>query len=379
MNIPQINNKMIVKSVLVIIVIAVLGLVVHKYLQFRTAKLEKLRVELAREEAEKRGEAIQKTSNERIYRCDDAKPILEITYKNNLLSVNLDCVDQIGSVLQEISKKVGVKIVHPKLGFGFYTPISFNNLTLKEGLEILGKKTGYDSGIDIYKPSYRPDKNIWSFDEVILEVKDPPENGVTHIVETKDSFDFVRADGTNKRSYELSMIGSSRDNKFFTILVRNRGFVIFNNQGEEQQVFKKSPGLSDFILSPNGKYMVGSYHDGECGDQCDTNSYILNEQGFTKIDKIGETSKIEFSQDGSFFISRGNTEDHFRIINKDYFISTFDEKGQKLWSKNRISQLGREIDFKILDDNTIQVEVELPNQYDDHIYYRYDQQGNLIQ
>jgi len=377
MNINQINNKQIIKGLLIIIVIAVFALVIHKYLQFRTVKMEKLRVEQVREERRIKAELEQKAFDEKWDRCKTSKTISEITYKDNLLSVNLDCV-KTEYVLQEISKKIGIKIVSPKL-WSIKGPVNFNNLSIKDGLDLIAKNLSDED--DTLKFRYLQNKNTWSFDKVILEVKDPPQGGVTMFVQTNNSYDFVRADGTNKGSYRLVMIGKSKNSKFIAISIGRLGFSILNNQGEEQWIFEKTPALLDFVLSPNGKYMFGSYRDqgdeGGC-DECSTDSYIINEQGFTKINKVGEISKIDFSNDGSFFVTRGNIENFSQPINKDYFLALFNEQGKELWRKNRISKLGKEIDFKILDDNTIQVEVELPNKYDDHIYYRYDKQGNLL-
>jgi hypothetical protein len=334
MNINQINNKQIIKGLLIIIVIAVFALVIHKYLQFRTVKMEKLRVEqLAKLETE-RIVAEQKAYNEKIHRCNTAKSISEISYINNLLSVNLDCVDT-EYVLKEISKKIGVKIIYPDL-VSIRIPISFNNLTTKDGLDILAKNIGFST---VYKPSYRSDKNIWSFDEVILEVKDPPQGGVVAIVETKDSFDFVRADGTNKRSYEIldfSQIKKSSNDKFVVINKYysrgNEEFIVLNNQGDIQWKFKISDAELSlrYSVSNNGKYIV-AIEEGECDPSiCNYGSYIVTEKGIKKTTESSSVQSAVFSHDGNFFIGNkyeGNVVD------------VFDSQGNKIYSKKTMEEV----------------------------------------
>ena len=340
MSISQINNKMIVKSVLVIIVIAVLGLVVHKYLQFRTVKMEKLRVEQVREEEKQKEEAEVKKFRDIAHRCDGAKEILDMVYKDGLLSINLDCAN-IGDVFEEISKKIKVEVIPPRSG-AFRVPISFSNLSIKDGLDILGKNTGFGYGSHpddtIYIARYHPDKNIWSFDEVIIEVKDPPENGVTHIVRGKDSYDFVRADGTNKRSYEIldfSQIKKSSNDKFVVIdkyySRGNEEFIVLNNQGDIQWKFKISDNLiPNYTLSNNGKYLVVTQDDeAGCYLICKDSSYIFNEKGIKEIKSLIITT-IAFSEDGKFFIANNYQEN---------LLDVFDDQGNEIHTKKSLEEV----------------------------------------
>jgi len=326
MNINQINNKQIIKGLLIIIVIAVFGLVIHQYLQFRAVKMEELRVEQVREEKKREAEARQKVFDEEIHRCDNAKPIVEIAYKNNLLSVNLDCVDT-KYVLKEISKKIGVKIVY-RGSLSIDIPTSFNNLTIEEGLNIIGKNTGFSTD---YKPSYRSDKNIWSFDEVILEVKDPPQGGVVAIIDTYDSYDFIRADGTiKKRSENLNLYRLEKsENSEYVVALKdysknNIEFVVLNNQGEEQWKKKVTFGpdsFFDFVLSNNGKYLVASRrYDGCDVEDCDFTFYIINKDKTSKTPKnldTDGTSEIRFTKDGNFFIYRNIYNDMYHFFNEN--------------------------------------------------------------
>jgi len=334
MTIAQVpKTKYIIRIVLIFILVSFFGLVVHKYLQFRTVKMEKLRVEQLREEKKREAEARQKAFDEEIHRCDNAKPIAEIAYKNNLLSVNLDCVGT-KYVLEEISKKIGVKIVYND-SLSIDIPTSFNNLTIKDGLNIIGKNTGFS--VD-YIARYLSDKNIWSFDKVILEVKDPPENGVTHIVETKDSFDFIRADGTNKRSYSTSVGRAKSGNNNF-ILIRDEEFIIMSNQGDIQWKIRDSyDSLGNSKLSNNGKYIVADDVDEECSpSQCEYSSYIISEKGIKKI-KYSPTHTINFSQDGTLFIGGPDYPlDHFSDP-IDMF-SVFDDQGNEIYTKKSLEEI----------------------------------------
>ncbi|MBI3458967.1 hypothetical protein HY061_01750 [Candidatus Azambacteria bacterium] len=340
------RTEYIIKAISIIVVIGVFAFVVYKYWQFRTALLEKQRIELAREEKKKQEEAEQKAFQERFDRCKTVKTILDVTYKNGLFSANLDCI-KTEKALEEISKKIGVKIISPEL-WSIKSPVSFKDLIIKDGLDLIAKNLSDKDGVVKFR--YLSDRNIWSLDKVFLEVKDPPKDGVTHIVETKDSYDFVKADGTNVRSYTAkSGREESKNGKFIVIDEYYSGeLIILNNQGEFQWKTKRIRNLRNYQLSNNGQYIVADDRDVMCGSQCHTNSFIVNEQGFTKIEKIGEVSKIEFSKNGDFFVARGNEDSSSAIINEDYFISLFDEKGNQLWTKKRISKLGKEIDFKLL-------------------------------
>ncbi|MBI3623116.1 hypothetical protein HY212_03495 [Candidatus Pacearchaeota archaeon] len=287
-----------------------MGFFVYKYLQFRTAFLEKQRIELAREDKKKQEEAEQKALHEKYARCKTAKPILEVTYKDNLLSVNIDCV-WAGDVLKEISKKIGVKIdFNPKGLTTTDIPISFSNLSIKDGLDIIGKSevgTG-----DNFISRYLIDKNIWSFDKVIIEVKDPPKDGVTHVVETKDSYDFVRADGMNKVSYKSkwSYIKKSDNNEFVGInryhSNDNKEFIVLNNQGDVQWKFNANTDLClDHTVSNNGKYMIADSAD--CEDGYQGPSFIITEKYMNAIRTA--------SKDQNFFLTNSESSGFFDVYN----------------------------------------------------------------
>jgi len=351
MNITQMTNKQLIKGTLIIILISFLGFISYKYSQFRTVKMEKLRVEQVREEEEREAEARQKAFDDKRYRCVDAhseidatKSVLDITYKNNLLSVNLDCVDA-KYAIQEISKKISIKIIVPDGLGSIRIPIRFSKLSINEGLDTISKKITEDD-YRTFKFRYRPDKNIWSFDEVLIEVKDPPENGVTHIVRGKDSYDFVRADGTNKRSYSTKNFGMRRseNNKFVKISESGKDFIILNNQGDIQWKIKTPKHLTNYQLSNNGQYLIADDEDPECSEQCPITSYIITKKEIKKITQV--IGLKVFSQDGYFFI--GN----------EYaggVVDVFDNQGNQIHSKKTIEEVKKivpgfdHVDPKILD------------------------------